>query len=419
MEDIKQSVVRQAMAAKTASRKLALLSTEQKNAILLAMADALDAQKENIIFHNEIDVDAAKETGLAAALIDRLTLTERRISEMAQGLRAVAAQADPIGGIVEDWTPPSGIHITQVRVPLGVIAMIYESRPNVTVDAAGLCLKAGNAVILRGGSEAINSNHMLIKIITVAAAAAGLPDGAIQFMETTDRQAVAEIIKLDQLIDLVIPRGGEEMIRDIRQNATVPVLAHGKGLCHTYIDKAADAAMAKKIAVNAKCQRPGVCNAMETLLVHADIAPRLLPELFDLYVQAGVEVRGDKSARAIVPAMKEATEVDWSTEYLELILSIKIVASLDDAIHHINRHGSGHSEAIITGDSEAARRFLSEVDAAAIFHNASTRMHDGSVFGLGAEIGISTQKLHARGTMGVKELTTTKYLVYGTGNIRE
>ncbi|MEI8218465.1 MAG: glutamate-5-semialdehyde dehydrogenase, partial [Elusimicrobiota bacterium] len=351
--------------------------------------------------------------------IDRLTLTERRISEMAQGLRAVAAQADPIGGIVEDWTPPSGIHITQVRVPLGVIAMIYESRPNVTVDAAGLCLKAGNAVILRGGSEAINSNHMLIKIITVAAAAAGLPDGAIQFMETTDRQAVAEIIKLDQLIDLVIPRGGEEMIRDIRQNATVPVLAHGKGLCHTYIDKAADAAMAKKIAVNAKCQRPGVCNAMETLLVHADIAPRLLPELFDLYVQAGVEVRGDKSARAIVPAMKEATEVDWSTEYLELILSIKIVASLDDAIHHINRHGSGHSEAIITGDSEAARRFLSEVDAAAIFHNASTRMHDGSVFGLGAEIGISTQKLHARGTMGVKELTTTKYLVYGTGNIRE
>ncbi|MGA2090221.1 MAG: glutamate-5-semialdehyde dehydrogenase [Endomicrobiales bacterium] len=417
--ELTQSVVRQAAAAKTASRKLALFTAEQKNTILLAMADALIKQKDDILFHNEIDVEAAKEAGLAVAMVDRLTLNDRRITEMVQGLREVAHQPDPVGTIVEDWTPPSGIHITKIRVPLGVICMIYESRPNVTVDAAGLCLKAGNAIILRGGSEAINSNHMLVKIIAAAATAAGLPEGAIQFMETTDHQAVSEIIKLDHLIDLIIPRGGEEMIRNIRQNATVPVLAHGKGLCHTYIDKTANIAMAKKVAVNAKCQRPSGCNAMETLLVHKDIAPKVLPDLFKQYVELGVEVRGDALARAIVAGMKEATEADWSKEYLDLILSIKVVASLDDAIQHINRHGSGHSEAIITDDAEAARRFLAEVDAAAVFHNASTRLHDGSVFGLGAEIGISTQKLHARGTMGAKELTTTKFLVYGKGNIRE
>ena len=417
--DLKQSVVRVALAAKAASRKMALLSAEQKNAALKAMADALVARKDDILFHNEIDVEAATQARLAPALVDRLVLNELRIAEMARGVRDIAAQADPVGAVVEDWTPPAGIHITKVRVPLGVVAMIYESRPNVTVDAAALCLKAGNAVILRGGSEAMNTNHVLARTISAAATAAGLPEGAISFMETTDRQAIMELIVLDNLVDLVIPRGGEEMIRGIREHATVPVLAHGKGLCHTYIDTAADAAMAMKIAVNAKCQRPGVCNAMETLLVHADIAPRILPDLFGQYKQAGVEVRGDAGARAVVPAMKEATEADWGTEYLDLILSVKVVASLDEAIQHINRHGSGHSEAIITGDADAARRFLAEVDAAAVFHNASTRLHDGGVFGLGAEIGISTQKLHARGTMGAKELTTTKYVVHGHGEVRQ
>ena len=416
---IRQSVVTQAAKAKIASRKLATLSSDIKNKVLVAMADALMAHKDDIIFHNEIDVEAAKEAGLSPALVDRLTLNEKRINEMARGLREIVAQADPIGEIVADWTPPIGVHIDKVRVPLGVIAMIYESRPNVTVDATGLCLKAGNAVILRGGSEAINSNHTLVKIIADAAYAAGLPEGAIQFIETTDRQAVSELIKLDHLIDLLIPRGGEEMIRSIRENATVPVLSHGKGLCHTYIDKAADIEMAAKVAFNAKCQRPGVCNTMETLLVHKDIANKALPPLADLYKKAGVEIRGDEAVRAVISDAKQATEEDWSTEYLDLILSIKIVNSLDEAIVHINKHGSGHSEAIITEDKEAAQKFTTEVDAAAVFVNASTRLHDGSVFGLGAEIGISTQKLHARGTMGVKELTTTKYIVYGQGEVRE
>lgn len=416
--ELKQTVVRMAMAAKAASRKIALLTTDQKNTILKAMADALVAQKDDILFHNEIDVEAAKQARLAPALIDRLVLNELRIAEMARAVRDIAAQTDPVGAVVEDWTPPAGIHITKVRVPLGVVAMIYESRPNVTVDAAALCLKAGNAVILRGGSEAMNTNHLLAKTINAAAKAAGLPDGAIQFMETADRQAITDLITLDTLVDLVIPRGGEEMIRTIRQGATVPVLAHGKGLCHTYIDAKADSAMAQAIAFNAKCQRPGVCNAMETLLVHAAIAPTILPQLYDQYVKAGVEVRGDADARKIVPAMKEATEADWATEYLDLILAVKVVDSLDDAIAHINRHGSGHSEAIVTADPAAAQRFLAEVDAAAVFHNASTRLHDGGVFGLGAEIGISTQKLHARGTMGAKELTTTKYVVHGQGEVR-
>ena len=415
----KRTVVTQAAAARLASRKLAGLSSDDKNRVRTAMADALVKEKDDILFHNEIDVEAAREAGLSPALIDRLALNDKRVQDMARGLREIVALADPVGTVISNWTPPAGIRIEKVSVPLGVIGMIYESRPNVTVDASGLCLKAGNAVVLRGGSEAINSNHALVKTIAKAAYAAGLPEGAIQFVETTDRQAVVEMIKLDQLIDLVIPRGGEEMIRFIRENATVPVLSHGKGLCHTYIDKAADIEMAKKVSLNAKCQRPGVCNAMETLLVHEEIAPKVLPSLFEMYKKAGAEVRGDEKARAIVPEMAAASESDWSEEYLALILSVKIVSSLDDAIAHINKHGSGHSEAIITADPEAASRFLKEVDAAAVFHNASTRLHDGGVFGLGAEIGISTQKLHARGTMGIKELTTTKYLVYGNGEIRE
>jgi len=417
-KELKQIVVTQAMKAKLASRKLSLLSTEAKNKALLAMADALVKGKDDIIFHNEIDVEAAKDSGLTEALIDRLKLDEKRISDIARAIRDVAALPDPIGEIMADWTPPAGIHIQKVKVPLGVIAMIYESRPNVTVDAASLCVKSGNAIILRGGSEAINTNHMLVKIITPAAYAAGLPEGSIQFIETTDRKAILEMIKLDQLIDLVIPRGGEEMIRFVRENATVPVLAHGKGLCHTYIDKAADLEMAKKIAINAKCQRPGVCNAMETLLVHKDIADKFLPTVCSDYKKAGVEVRGCPITKKLVPEVVAATEDDWSTEYLSLTLSIKVVNSLDEAINHINKYGSGHSEAIITADTAAAERFMNEVDAAAVFHNASTRLHDGGVFGFGSEIGTSTQKLHARGTMGLKELTTTKYKVYGNGEIR-
>jgi glutamate-5-semialdehyde dehydrogenase len=415
---MKQEIITQAATAKMASRKLAQLATETKNKVLTAMADALMREKEEIIFQNEIDVDAAKESGLDGALIDRLVLNDQRINDMTRGLREVVALADPVGEVIADWTPPAGIHIDKVRVPLGVIGLIYESRPNVTVDATGLCIKAGNAVILRGGSEAINSNRTLVKIITAAAYGAGLPDGAIQFINTTDRQAVTEMIKLDHFIDLIIPRGGETMIHSIRENATVPVLSHGSGLCHTYIDKDADIAMAEKIAFNAKCQRPGVCNAMETLLVHKDIASKVLPPLYEMYKKAGVEVVGDTATRALLPEIGIATDKDWATEYQAMKLSIKTVNSLDEAIAHINKYGSGHSEAIVTGNKEAADRFLRDVDAAAVFHNASTRLHDGSVFGLGSEIGISTQKLHARGTMGVKELTSTKYVVYGHGEIR-
>ena len=417
-KEIKQTVVTQAMKAKLASRKLALVASDIKNRALIAMADALVKGKDDIIFHNEIDVEAAKEMGLAEALVDRLVLNEKRIHDMARGLRDVAALADPSGEIIADWTPPAGIHIEKVRVPLGVVAMIYESRPNVTVDAAGLCLKSGNAVVLRGGSEAINSNHMLVKTIAPAAYQAGLPEGAIQFIETTDRKAIMEMIKLDHLIDLVIPRGGEEMIRFVRENATVPVLAHGKGLCHTYIDKAADLGMARKIAFNAKCERPGVCNAMETLLVHKDIADKFLPDMCADFKKAGVEVRGDPAVQKLFKDAVPATEEDWSTEYLGMIVSIKVVGSIEEAINHVNKYGSGHSEAIVTGDAAAAERFMNEVDAAAVFHNASTRLHDGGVFGFGSEIGISTQKLHARGTLGLKELTTTKYKVHGNGEIR-
>ena len=417
-KEIKQAVVTQAMKAKLASRKLALIPAETKNKILMSMADALIKGKDDIIFHNEIDVEAAKEAGLTEALLDRLRLDESRLQEMARALRDIAALPDPIGEIIADWTPPAGIHIKKVRVPLGVVAMIYESRPNVTAEAAGLCLKSGNAVMLRGGSEAINSNHMLVKTIAPAAYSAGLPEGAIEFIETTDRKAILEMIKLDQFIDLVIPRGGEEMIHFVREHATVPVLSHGKGLCHTYVDKAADIEMAKKIAFNAKCQRPGVCNAMETLLVHKDIADKFLPAACADYKKAGVEVRGCPVTKKLVPDVIPAVEEDWSEEYLSMIISIKVVGSLDEAINHINKHGSGHSDAIVTQDSAAAERFLNEVDSAAVMHNASTRLHDGGIFGFGSEIGISTQKLHARGTMGLKELTSTKYTVYGNGEIR-
>jgi glutamate-5-semialdehyde dehydrogenase len=411
-------VARQAVAAKAASRALAALLPAQKASLLNAVADALSAASSEIVFHNEIDVEAARQAGLNSALIERLVLTEKSVKGMAQAVRDIAAQPDPIGEVLETLKRPNGLVIEKIRVPLGVVAMVYESRPNVTVDAAALCLKSGNAVLLRGGSEAINSNRILVQTLVKAGQAAGLPEGAIQLLDTS-RESVMELIRLTGIVDLVIARGSEEMINHVMKNATVPVLGHGKGVCHVYVDEAADLDMAEKITFNAKVHRPGVCNAMETLLVHQKVANAFLPRIAKAYAAAGVEIRGDEAVRALIPGAVPATEEDWHTEYLDLIVSIRVVGSTEEAIRHINRYGSGHSDAIVTGDGKSAQRFFGEVDSAAVLHNASTRLHDGGVFGLGAEIGISTRKLHARGTMGARELTTTKYLVRGTGQIRE
>lgn len=412
-------VARQAVLAKKASRSLALLSADQKKRILLEIAKALETGGQDVLFKNEIDVEAAKEAGLAEAMINRLQITPKSLQGMAQGVREIAEQEDPIGKVLESWKRPSGIEIQKVRVPLGVIGMVYESRPNVTVDAAALCLKSGNAVILRGGSEAIDSNRALVSLIHKALEAAGAPEGCVQLLEDTDRESIMELIHLNGLVDLIIARGSEAMINHVIKNATVPVLGHGNGVCHVYVDEAADLEMAEKIAVNAKVQRPGVCNAMETLLVHEKVADAFLPKIGKAYQSAQVEIRGDETVVAKIPGARPATEEDWSTEYLDLIVSIRVVPTLDAAIDHINRYGSGHTDSIITRDAAHAQRFLNEVDSAAVMHNASTRLHDGGVFGLGAEIGISTRKFHARGTMGARELTTTKYVVRGSGQIRE
>jgi len=414
-----EQVARQALKAKAASRVLAGLSPELKTRALEAMAAALEQASGDIIFHNEIDVEAARDADLSPALVDRLIITPASLQGMAQGVRDIARQKDPIGEVLESWTRPSGIEIEKIRVPLGVIGMIYESRPNVTVDAAALCLKSGNAVLLRGGSEAINSNRVLVSVLAKAAAAQGVPEGAVQLLEDTSRDSIMELIHLSQLVDLIIARGSEEMINHVTQHSTVPVLGHGKGVCHVYVDDQADLAMAEKIAFNAKVQRPGVCNAMETLLVHKSVAAAFLPKIAQAYEAAKVEIRGDEPTRALVPTALPATEEDWRTEYLDLVVSVRVVDSLDQAIEHINRYGSGHSDSIVTQDQQHAEHFLKAVDSAAVFHNASTRLHDGGVFGLGAEIGISTRKFHARGTMGARELTTTKYVVRGTGQIRE
>ncbi len=414
-----ERVARQAALAKQASSALAALTPEVKTNALQAMADALLAASTDIVFHNEIDVEAGEQAELNKALLERLVLTAHSIESMANGVREIAAQPDPIGEVLEAWKRPNGIAIEKRRVPLGVIGMIYESRPNVTVDAAALCLKAGNAVLLRGGSEASNSNRVLVQVLAKAAQSVGLPTGTVQLLEDTSRESIMELIRLPQLIDLVIARGSEEMISNIVKNATVPVLGHGKGVCHVYVDENADLAMAEKIALNAKVQRPGVCNAMETLLVHRTIAEAFLPVIGEKYAAAKVEIRGDETTRRFIPSALPASVEDWRTEYLDLIVSIRVVDSLEAAIEHINRYGSGHSDSIVTESKPHAEQFLNAVDSAAVLHNASTRLHDGSVFGLGAEIGISTRKLHARGTMGARELTTTKYIVRGTGQIRE
>lgn len=416
--EIKKLILQKVSSAKIASQKLALLTSEQKNAILLAIAHGLEKNIEDILFHNKIDVDVAKSEGFESAMIDRLKLSEKRIHDMIKGVKDIVNQQDPVGEILESRILNDGLNIQKVRVPLGTIAMIYESRPNVTVDATALAIKSGNAIVLRGGSEAINSNKILAKIISTSAEAGGMPTGAISFIDITDRTAVSELIVLDKFIDLLIPRGGEEFINFIKKHSTIPVLSHGKGLCHTYIDKEANIDMAIKIAVNAKCQRPGVCNATETLLVHRDIADKVLPKLCSKYSELGTEIRGCPLTKAIIPAVIDATEEDWSTEYQSLIISIKVVNSLEDAILHINRYSSSHSDSIVTDNKERAEKFIKEVDSAAVFHNVSTRLHDGGVLGIGAEIGIATNKLHARGAMGARELTTTKFIIRGNGHIR-
>jgi len=418
MISIEEQVRRQAQAAQAAARKVASLSAPQKNAALEAMARALERRCQEILAANAEDVQSARASGLSSALIDRLTLSEGRVADMVEGLRAVARLPDPVGEVVRAWRVPSGLEVGRVRVPLGVVGIIYEARPNVTADAAALCLKAGNAVILRGGSEAINSNKAIVEALVQGAEETDLPPGAIQLIESTDRQAVAAMMKQRGLIDVLIPRGGAGLIKNVVENSTIPVIETGVGNCHVYVDQDADLDMAERIAINAKCQRPGVCNAMETLLVHREVAEKLLPALAPQLLERGVQIRGCPRTLALVPEAQAAEEADWREEYLDLVLAVKVVDSLDEALDHIARYGTKHSEAIVTRDYSAARRFLREVDAAAVYVNASTRFTDGGQFGLGAEIGISTQKLHARGPMGLEELTTTKFIVYGEGQVR-
>lgn len=408
-----------AQAAKQAAAKLAVTSTAVKNAALLAMAAALEAQQSEILAANERDMTAAAAKGMKSSMLDRLKLTAERISGMADGLRQVAGLADPVGNVIDGKTLPNGLHITKIRVPLGVIGIIYEARPNVTADAAGLCLKSGNAVILKGGSEAMESNKTVAAILAQAAEGAGIPAGSIQFIDTSDRQAVQDLIHMNGLVDVVIPRGGAGLIQAVVRNASVPVIETGAGVCHTYVDKDANVEMAMKIAFNAKVQRPSVCNAMETLLVHKDIADKFLPMMLMMYNSSAVEIRGDEAVQEYSGQVHPATEEDWSTEYGDLRLSVKIVDSIEDAMAHIAKYGTGHSECIVTDNYQAAQLFQYTVDAAAVYVNASTRFTDGNEFGFGAEIGISTQKLHARGPMALPELTSTKYLINGNGQVRK
>jgi len=408
-----------AQAAKQAAAKLAVTSTAVKNAALLAMAAALEAKQSEILAANERDMTAAAAKGMKSSMLDRLKLTAERISGMADGLRQVADLADPVGNVIDGKTLPNGLHITKIRVPLGVIGIIYEARPNVTADAAGLCLKSGNAVILKGGSEAMESNKTVAAILAQAAEGAGIPAGSIQFIDTSDRQAVQDLIHMNGLVDVVIPRGGAGLIQAVVRNASVPVIETGAGVCHTYVDKDADVEMAMKIAFNAKVQRPSVCNAMETLLVHKDIADKFLPMMLMMYNSSAVEIRGDEAVQEYSGQVHPATEEDWSTEYGDLRLSVKIVDSIEEAMTHIAKYGTGHSECIVTNNYQAAQLFQYTVDAAAVYVNASTRFTDGNEFGFGAEIGISTQKLHARGPMALPELTSTKYLINGNGQVRK
>jgi glutamate-5-semialdehyde dehydrogenase len=419
---------------KAAAARLAVASSATKDAALRSMADGIMAKAEHLKKENALDVEAGEKAGLSDALVDRLRLNETRIAAMADGLRQVAALPDPVGAVIGGTVRPNGLRITKVRVPLGVIAIIYESRPNVTADAAGLCVKAGNGVVLRGGKEAVRSNVAIWRVLQEGLAAAGLPADAVGLIETTDREAVDALITADDLVDVVIPRGGEGLIRRVVEGATVPVIKHYKGVCHVYVDASADLAMAEAICLNAKCQRPATCNAMETMLVHAAVADRFLPSMLQRFAEAGVELRGCERTRRVgasgplapsatgeplVATIKAATEDDWYAEYLDLILAVRVVDSTEAAIEHIRKYGSAHSDAIVTTDIREAEKFTRGVDSAAVYVNASTRFTDGYEFGMGAEIGISTDKLHARGPMGLEELTTYKYIVYGNGQLRQ
>lgn len=405
--------------SKDASRKLSLLDSETKQTILQSMAKALEENTSHILEANEKDIMAAENANLSDAMIDRLELNEKRINAMSGSLIDISKLKDPVGEVLETRRRPNGLLIKKVRVPIGVILIIYESRPNVTSDCVGLCLKAGNACILRGGSEAIHSNMAIFDVLNKEALSHGLPEGAITIINDTDRSLVSELLVQEGLIDLVMPRGGESLIREVTKNSRIPVIKHYKGVCHTYVDNTANLKMAFDICFNAKIQRPGVCNAMETLLVNEKIAAKFLPEMISRLKDAGVEVRGCDETRKIVQNINKATEEDWYTEYLDLILSVKIVKNVDEAIEHIMKYGSYHSDAIVTKDKETAEKFLKEVDSACVYVNASTRFTDGGEFGKGAEIGISTDKMHARGPVGVEELTSYKYVIYGKGQIRK
>lgn len=405
--------------AKAAARVMAIASSESKNQVLLTLADRIEAEAKTLIAENHLDLAAGEANGLDAALLDRLELNPARIAGMADGLRQVAGLADPVGQVSNSAVRPSGIEVGQMRVPLGVIGIIYESRPNVTADAAGLCLKSGNAAILRGGSEAIHSNQAIGKLIQESLAAVGLPAAAVQVVATTDREAVRHLIQMQQYVSVIVPRGGKGLIERVSREATIPVIKHLDGNCHVYVDADADLDKALSIAINAKTHRFGVCNAMETLLLHKDIAAALLPDLQQAYGKFNVELRGCSLSQGLVQGLTSAVEADWETEYLAPILAIKIVEDLTQAIDHIEHYGSHHTDVIITENYTTARRFVRAVDSSSVMVNASTRFADGYEYGLGAEIGISTDKLHARGPVGLEGLTTQKYVVYGSGNIRE
>ena len=415
---IEKTITDMARSAKEAAKAMAHLGTQKKDETLQRIAQKLLDEAAAIKRENEKDLDDAREKGLSEAMTDRLTVSDAVIESMAQGLRDVVKLPDPVGRVTGMWLRPNGLQVGRVRIPLGVIGMIYEARPNATIDAAGLCLKAGNAAILRGGSEAFYSNTILAEIIQGALRETGIPEAAAQVIPVRDRTAVNVLLAQDEYVDLIIPRGGEGLIRFVAENSKIPVLKHYKGVCHVYVDENADLGMAEKVSYNAKVQRPGVCNAMETLLVHEAVAESFLPPMAKRFKEAGVELRGCPRTCEIVPEAKKASEEDWAAEYLDLILAVKVVASMEEAMDHIARYGSAHTEAIVTSDYARARRFLREVDASVVLVNASTRFNDGGELGLGAEIGISTSKLHAYGPMGLEELTTTKFIVFGDGQVR-
>lgn len=413
-----QKLIEQGKMARQAARILASANTIQKNNALIKMAECLEKSAAEIIAANRLDLEAGREMGLTSSLLERLTLDEGRIVGMAEGLREISALPDPVGEVLEINRRPNGLEVGRIRTPMGVIGIIYESRPNVTADAAGLCLKSGNAILLRGGEEALHSNRVIARIIAEAAVSSGLPAGAIQLVDSPDRQLVIQMMQMNDYIDCLIPRGGAGLKKTVMANASVPYIMTGMGNCHVYIDEFADFDKALPIVINAKVQRPSVCNAIENLLVHQAVARDFLPLIAEELREAGVEIRGCPTSKAVVPWILEASAADWAEEYLDLIIAVKVVENVDQAIEHINKYGTGHSEAIVSENYTNVRRFMRAVDAAAVYANASTRFTDGNEFGFGAEMGISTQKLHARGPMGLRELTTTKFIVYGDGQIR-